>query len=309
MGWAKYHEDNVSRYWQDAKAEIRMESAESPARQSKQTSVDYKRIPGSRRADASTGQSVAIGKGRRQVAVGAGGRLSRPLPDADNALERHMSKLKEFVIAVARPLPVIVLADVSGSMSINGKIEALNDAIKTMVASFAEEDPGRAEIHVGVIAFGKGGARIHQPLRPSTGIQWETVAAGGNTPMGAAFDLVVKMIEDPAQVPGRAYRPAIVLISDGEPTDDWEEPLARLLSSERAAKASRFVLGVGDDADPAMLAKFLADPAARVYSAHEARQIKNFFRWVTMSVTQRTRSSNPNSVVAIDPVALDEYDF
>jgi uncharacterized protein YegL len=220
-----------------------------------------------------------------------------------------MSKLKDFTIAAARPLPVIVLADVSGSMSTNGKIDALNDAIKTMVASFAEEDPGRAEIHVGVIAFGKGGARIHQPLQPSTAIQWETVAAAGNTPMGAAFDLVVKMIEDPAQVPGRAYRPAIVLISDGEPTDDWEEPLARLLSSERAAKASRFVLGVGDDADPAMLAKFLADPTARVYSAHEARQIKNFFRWVTMSVTQRTRSSNPNSVVAIDPMALDEYDF
>jgi uncharacterized protein YegL len=46
-----------------------------------------------------------------------------------------------------------------------------------------------------------------------------------------------------------------------------------------------------------------------VYSAHEARQIKNFFRWVTMSVTQRTRSVNPNSVVVVDPMALDDYDF
>jgi uncharacterized protein YegL len=46
-----------------------------------------------------------------------------------------------------------------------------------------------------------------------------------------------------------------------------------------------------------------------VYSAHEARQIKNFFRWVTMSVTQRTRSVNPNSVVVVDPTALDDYDF
>ena len=309
MGWAKYHEDNVSRYWRDAKTEIRIESAGRPAGPPKQTPIDKKNEPGSQRAGAAKRQSVAVAKGRRLAAAEAGGKVSRPVPVADIAGESNVSKLKDFTIAAARPLPVIVLADVSGSMSTNGKIDALNDAIKAMIESFAEEDPSRAEIHVGVIAFGKGGARIHQPLRPSTGIQWQKVSAAGNTPMGAAFDLVVKMIEDPEQVPGRAYRPAIVLISDGEPTDDWEEPLARLLSSERAAKASRFVLGVGDDADPAMLAKFLADPTARVYSAHEARQIKNFFRWVTMSVTQRTRSSNPNSVVAIDPVALDEYDF
>ena len=41
-----------------------------------------------------------------------------------------MSKLKEFVMASARPLPVIILADISGSMSTNGKIDALNDAIE-----------------------------------------------------------------------------------------------------------------------------------------------------------------------------------
>ena len=41
-----------------------------------------------------------------------------------------MSKLKEFVMASARPLPVIILADISGSMSTNGKIDALNDAIR-----------------------------------------------------------------------------------------------------------------------------------------------------------------------------------
>ena len=57
------------------------------------------------------------------------------------------------------------------------------------------------------------------------------------------------------------------------------------------------------------LSAFLATPEARVYRAHEARQIKQFFRWVTMSVTQRTRSVNPNSVVVVDPMALDDYDF
>jgi uncharacterized protein YegL len=231
------------------------------------------------------------------------GRVARPgSPKAPGKIklknqgEQHMSKLKDFVVTTARPLPVILLADVSGSMATNGKIDALNDAIQSM-------------IDVSVIAFGKGGARLHQPLLPAAQIKWDRVTAAGNTPMGAAFDLVVKMVEDHDQIPSRAYRPTVVLVSDGQPTDEWREPLQRMLASDRAAKASRFVLGIGDDADPAMLAEFLADPAARVYSAHEARQIKNFFRWVTMSVTQRTRSVNPNSVVVLDPMALDDYDF
>ena len=49
-----------------------------------------------------------------------------------------MSKLKEFVMASARPLPVIILADISGSMSTNGKIDALNDAIAEMIETFGE---------------------------------------------------------------------------------------------------------------------------------------------------------------------------
>ena len=76
-----------------------------------------------------------------------------------NQGEQHMSKLKDFVVTKARPLPVILLADVSGSMATNGKIDALNDAIQSMIESFAAEDHSRAEIHVSVIAFGKGGAR------------------------------------------------------------------------------------------------------------------------------------------------------
>ena len=41
------------------------------------------------------------------------------------------TKLKGFAAPQSRPLPVIVLADISGSMSVNGKIDALNEALKT----------------------------------------------------------------------------------------------------------------------------------------------------------------------------------
>lgn len=223
--------------------------------------------------------------------------------------KKAMSKLKDFTASSARPLPVLLLADVSGSMSTNGKIDALNDAVQAMLESFGSEDDTRAEIHVSVITFGTNGAKVHQPLTPASRVQWTRMTADGGTPMGAAFDVATAMSEDRAQIPSRAYRPTIILVSDGQPTDEWQTPLKRLLGAERASKAARFALGIGDDADTAMLAAFLATPEARVYRAHEARQIKQFFRWVTMSVTHRSRSANPDSVVAVEPTDLDDYNF
>ena len=220
-----------------------------------------------------------------------------------------MSKLKEFVMASARPLPVIILADISGSMSTTGKIDALNDAIAEMIETFGEEDDSRAEIHVSVIAFGHQGVSIHKPLCPAAELQWKPMEAAGRTPMGEAFDLARTMIEDRNTIPSRAYRPTLVLVSDGVPTDEWRGPLEELLKSERASKAMRFAMGIGDDADHETLTAFLANDEGRVFEAHEARGIKNFFRWVTMSVTMRSRSANPNSVVMVEPTDLDDFDF
>jgi uncharacterized protein YegL len=223
--------------------------------------------------------------------------------------EKIMSELSEFTMSSARPLPVIVLADVSGSMAANGKIDVLNEVVREMIASFAEEEDTRAEIHVAVITFGADGATLHKPLKPASQVTWESMSASGRTPMGGAFTLAQQLVEDRGVIPGRAYRPTIVLVSDGVPTDDWRTPLAALLGSERAAKAARFAMGIGDDVDKETLKAFLAGDEARVFEAHEARDIRKFFRWVTMSVTSRSRSANPNNVVAVEPTALDDFDF
>jgi uncharacterized protein YegL len=218
----------------------------------------------------------------------------------------NVSKLKEFTISSARPLPVILLADVSGSMAADGKIDALNAAVAEMFAAFAEEEDGRAEIHVAVITFG-GEASLHMALKRAKEVQWTPMRADGRTPLGAALDIVTSLIEDREKVPARAYRPTVVLISDGLPNDEWRGPLARLLGSERATKAQRFALGIGADADHDVLRAFLDSPGGRVFQAHEAREIRKFFRWVTMSVASRSRSAQPNQAVEIDPLSLDDY--
>lgn len=213
--------------------------------------------------------------------------------------------MKEFAVARPRPLPVIILADTSGSMSVDGKIDALNQSLRDMVKSFAEESRLRAEIHLGIITFG-GSARTHQTLVPAHQISAvQEFVAEGATPMGSAMALARRMIEDQELIPSRAYKPVLVLASDGFPTDDWQEPFEQLLKSERAQKATRFALAIGSDADEAMLKSFGNDLEAPLFRANNAAEIIRFFRAVTMSVTASTRSRDPGQQLALDPKRIE----
>jgi len=225
-----------------------------------------------------------------------------------------MSKLKDFSIATARMMPVIILADISGSMSAYGKLASLNRAIAEMITIFADEQDARADIHVAVITFGGDGANLHQPLQPASQIQWIDMEAKGPTPMGAAFELATRLLEDKTIIPSRSYHPNLVLISDGQPTDErgrisdnWKQPLQQLLNSERASKVLRFAMGIGPDADEETLKAFLIGqhPEIPVFRADETK-IQKFFRWITVTVTSRSRSVNPNSVPPIELDNLEE---
>ena len=203
--------------------------------------------------------------------------------------------LAKITLTEARPLPVFLLLDSSGSMKADGKIEALNSAVQEMLGTFAAEEPGRASIEVGALVFGRA-VQVHlayQPAKSALG-QWHPLAAAGKTPMGSVFAKCTEMLEDHSLVPSRSYRPTLVLVSDGQPTDEWEKPLARLLGSPRSSKALRFAMAIGSDADHTMLARFVDNPQYPVFRAHDAREIQKFFRWVTMSVTARSRSAVPN---------------
>jgi uncharacterized protein YegL len=206
--------------------------------------------------------------------------------------------MKQFISQKARPLPVFVLADVSGSMH-GVKMNILNRAIKEMLHSFAQEENKRAAIEVCIITFGDRTANVYRELGEVNKDEDCNMIAAGNTPMGQAFDLVTEIVENREIVSSRAYRPTIVLVSDGQPNDDWEGPLQELHNSERAGKAIRFAMGIGDDADFAVLNQFIADPEQKVFTAANAKNVVEFFRYVTMSVTTRMKSSSPNEIASI----------
>jgi len=218
---------------------------------------------------------------------------------------------EKFTVQTARPLPVVVLADVSGSMRDDNKIGILNRSLREMAKAFASEDDTVGEIQLAVVAFGQDEAWVHVPLTPASEVEVPELEANGRTPMGSAFRLARDLIDDISVVPRRSYQPTIVLVSDGRPTDegDWEIALEELLASERAARAMRLAVGVGtafEEEAEEVLRRFVGDQVGGLIQADDVEVIPKFFRWVTMSVTARLTSASPDAIPAL---TLDDLDY
>lgn len=199
-----------------------------------------------------------------------------------------------FTVEKAKPLPVVLLLDVSSSMG-GEKINQLNAAVKEMVSDFASAEKNEIEILVSIITFGAE-VLLHTPYTSAKNIEWQDLQVSGATPMGKAFEMAKEMIEDKEVTPSRAYRPTIVLVSDGEPNDSWEQPLRSLVNEGRSQKCDRMAMAIGSDASNSVLNEFISGTENKVFTAQDASQIQEFFKFVTMSVTTRVHSPNANVV-------------
>ncbi len=200
----------------------------------------------------------------------------------------------------SRPLHIIILADCSGSMT-GAKIQSLNFAIAEMVQHLAawEEAQEGVQILVRAIAFATA-PRWHVPEPvPVVNLHWLplTVVANGQTNMGPAFQLAASVLGQ-GQMPGRAFKPALVLITDGMPTDgeqSFDSGLDAIMSHRAGRDALRMAVAIGGDARSEALTRFIADPKVPVLVAGQPDQITNQLRLVTLAVTGAlTFAEGPN---------------
>ena len=221
-----------------------------------------------------------------------------------------MEELNQFTYQTPKTLPVVLLLDTSGSMHENGKITVLNSAVNEMLTSFKNLDATNASISVSIITFG-GNAQICQELKPVSEIGEINMIASGMTPMGGAVRLANEMIENKEIITSRTYRPTVVLVSDGMPNDSWEDAIDLFKNDGRSAKCYRMAMGIGVEegtTEHKVLENFISNEE-RVYSAEDASNIRKFFKYVTMSVTSRTRSQNPNIVPKKEEIEDEEDIF
>src|SRR2546423_8752709 len=113
-----------------------------------------------------------------------------------------------------RPLHFIWIADCSGSMAVDGKIQSLNTAIKEAIPNMqtvADENPN-AQVLVRAIKFSSGAQRhVSQPTEIAD-FRWEDLTAEGVTDMGKAPSMVADQLRIPTMCE-RALPPRLMLIS------------------------------------------------------------------------------------------------
>ena len=165
----------------------------------------------------------------------------------------------------------------------------------------ADEEKMEVEILISIITF-RSNINVHLPATSASHVKWKDLTAYGETKMGGALKKAKEMIEDKEITPSRSYRPTIVLVSDGRPGDVWEEPLNDLAKIGRSQKCDRMAMAIGQDADEDVLKRFIDGTEHELFYANNAKELHEFFRYVTMSVTTRTRSQNPNQIPSANDI-------
>lgn len=184
-----------------------------------------------------------------------------------------------------RPLHFIWICDCSGSMASNGKIQALNTAIKESLPSMvkiADENPN-AQVLVRALKFSNGAEWVNRDPTLVENFKWFDLRADGVTDMGKALSMVADQLKIPPMT-DRALPPVLVLISDGQPTDDFDGGLKRLLEIPWGKKAVRVAIAIGSDADLDVLQKFIGHNELKPLEAKNAEALVKQIKWVSTAV-------------------------
>ena len=186
-----------------------------------------------------------------------------------------------------RPLHFIWIADTSGSMSADGKMQALNTAIREALPHMqkeAENNPN-ASVLVRTITFSSGARWVSADPVPVDAFRWQDLSADGETDLGKAFSLVAEQLTMPP-MEERALPPVLVLLSDGQPTDAYEKSLQELLGLPWGKKAVRIAIAIGEDADTEVLQKFIGHPELKPLQANNPEALVRYIKWVSTAVVR-----------------------
>ena len=122
---------------------------------------------------------------------------------------------------------------------------------------------------------------------------WDDLEAAGVTDLGKAFELLAAQLTIPP-MSDRALPPVLVLLSDGQPTDDYKKALAELKKLPWGKKAVKIAISIGQDADDDVLEEFTGNKEL-VLQANNAAALTKMIKWAS---TAASLVSAPASIAA-----------
>ena len=179
-----------------------------------------------------------------------------------------------------RKMILFFVIDTSGSM-IGKKIGSVNDAIENvlpMIGEISDENPD-AEINVAALEFSTGTRWLYDEPKEAKDFIWQKVEADGLTSLGEACEELNKKLSRsggfmPTSSGSGYFSPAIILLSDGGPTDNFEGGLKTLQGNSWFKHADKEVL------------KQFTGSSEAVITVHNIEALKKMIRIIAVTSSQ-----------------------
>lgn len=180
-----------------------------------------------------------------------------------------------------RRLPVYLLLDTSGSMH-GEPIEAVNNGVQMMISQLRQNPQAIESAYLSIITFDTTAKQII-PLTDLASFQMVSLRATGVTALGDGLKLVAECIDrEVAKTTMEQkgdWKPLVFIMTDGVPTDSWQNGLAEFRKRKIAYTVA---CAAGGSADTTVL-KQITENVIRLDEADGA-SIAKFFAWVSASI-------------------------
>ncbi len=186
-----------------------------------------------------------------------------------------------------RRLPVFLLLDTSGSMS-GEPIEQVKNGVQMLVSALRQDPYALETAYLGVITFSSTALET-VPLTELAAFQVPALTASGATSLGEALTLVANVASTALSKTTLSskgdWKPMVFIMTDGAPTDDWENGLKRFQQEKWGIVVGCAVNG----GDVEVLQKIAGDSVVKLDTSDSSAMSK-FFKWVSASVSSNSKA-------------------
>jgi uncharacterized protein YegL len=192
--------------------------------------------------------------------------------------------------------PCVLLLDTSGSMG-GMPITQLNEGVRAFRQELLQDPLATKRVEIAVVTFGP--VYVESEFHTVPNFYPRDLQAEGDTPMGAAIlkavDMVTKRKKEYKENGVAYYKPWILLITDGAPTDEWVKAAAAVQEGEARKSFAFFAIGV-EEADMNVLKQISVRSPIKL----KGLMFRELFSWLSASM-KMVSSKNPGSAINLLP--------